>query len=148
MSDEDFTSEELDRASEYLWDARQNDPPLEGHLLRAVALLQRQLSVLKTENAALRKGVDAEKTRCLMMSTAATRSGNEVERLRDIINRIAHEITAVAPDSGRCDSIGEIYHLLREYAEKDGAGGELLGLKPGEFEVVTWRKAPPYPPRS
>lgn len=34
--------------------------------------------------------------------------------LFDTLRRIATEIVAVAPDSGQCDSIGEIYHLLRE----------------------------------
>lgn len=49
MSDEDYTSEELDAASAYLWDARQNDPPLAGHLLRAVARLQRRIRKIRVE---------------------------------------------------------------------------------------------------
>lgn len=58
--------------------------------------------------------LDAEKTRCLMMKTTAVFASNEAERLRDALSRIATEIVAVAPDSGQSDSIGEIYHLLRE----------------------------------
>ena len=38
----------------------------------------------------------------------------EVERLRDTLGRIAREFTAIHKDTDACDSIGEIYHLLRE----------------------------------
>jgi hypothetical protein len=36
------------------------------------------------------------------------------EELIDTLRRIASEFQALHDDSGKCDSVGEIYHLLRE----------------------------------
>jgi chromosome segregation ATPase len=96
----------------------ERDALLQGRALveatSANALLRAENERLERSETCLQHEVSSFRAERDRWFTLNCQHEAENERLRDTLRRIGSEIVAVAPDSGQCDSIGEIYHLLRE----------------------------------